>query len=584
MRESRIAFSLLVVAMLLGATGCSTNEIKETTSTSQTTSETSSVTSEPEAEVTELTLYRISDDKSSDTISANNEIQELITSRTNCIIREVDYIDSISSEEELAIMIENDNLPDLIYADNYFRAEQTSNSSLMGNEGLLIPWDEYIEKYPNIKELYTDEEWESLRQEDGHIYWANVSGNTYGEDKATMHYEYAFWIQARVLEWACYPEINTLDEYFDLLSRYALSNPTMPDGTEVIPYTVICDDWRLYFIESATFYLDGYYDCGMITVNEDNPENPYIVDCSVSKTAEYYFRKLNEIFNAGLMDEDFATQNFNEYIEKISSGRVLGMTDYYWNFAYSIGSDWEENGLKELGCDYVPLALTINEGQSSQYHLYTDYASTVIYSLAVTTQCSDPDSAFKFINDLLAQDMHDLRFWGIEGVDYLVDENGLYYRTEEMRDNWADPDYQQNHCCQYSLLPYWHGTSRDEINAMIPEEQPSEYYASLSAPLARCFEAYGATGYADMLHSDKDYCPGAWFPLYSDNILIHDEEADASLDAITECKHEWIPKVVIASDFEVAWEQYVSAYNDCNPQAYLDYAQALLDARMGKVV
>ena len=31
--------------------------------------------------------------------------------------------------------------------------------------------DDYIEKYPNIKEMYSDAEWEKFRQEDGHIYW-----------------------------------------------------------------------------------------------------------------------------------------------------------------------------------------------------------------------------------------------------------------------------------------------------------------------------------------------------------------------------------------------------------------------------
>ena len=47
----------------------------------------------------------------------------------------------------------------------------------------------------------------------------------------------AFWIQARVLKWANYPEIKTLDQYFDLIEKYNEANPTMADGTETVSYT-----------------------------------------------------------------------------------------------------------------------------------------------------------------------------------------------------------------------------------------------------------------------------------------------------------------------------------------------------------
>lgn len=101
--------------------------------------------------------------------------------------------------------------------------------------GVLVPWDDYLEKYPNLKEMYTDKEWDNFRQEDGKIYWANVFQNTYGEDRATTHNDEAFWIQARVLEWAGYPEIKTLDQYFDLLESYADANPTMATVPRTFP-------------------------------------------------------------------------------------------------------------------------------------------------------------------------------------------------------------------------------------------------------------------------------------------------------------------------------------------------------------
>ena len=102
--------------------------------------------------------------------------------------------------------------------------------------------------------------------------------------------------------------------------------------------------------------------------------------------------------------------------------------------------------------------------------------STISSGLAITKSCEDVDAAFQFVNDILEQDIHDLRFWGVEGEDYLVDDDGLYYRTEDMRIQCADTEYKASHLCGYSYFPQWLGTSKDGINAMQPSEQTSEIF------------------------------------------------------------------------------------------------------------
>ena len=70
--------------------------------------------------------------------------------------------------------------------------------------------------------------------------------------------------------------------------------------------------------------------------------------------------------------------------------------------------------------------------------------------LAITTSCKDVEGALQFIDDMLSQDIHDLRFWGVEGVDYEVNDDGLFYRTEEQRKQAADTAYKASHLCSYS--------------------------------------------------------------------------------------------------------------------------------------
>ena len=509
-----------------------------------------------------------------------NDIKELIAEKTGVRVNET-WLTGQSPDEAVASIIASGKLPDFIDGGD-------GNIELYHN-GQLVAWDDYLEKYPNLKDMYTDEEWDQFRQSDGHIYWANVFGNHYQKDTTTLHNGEAFWIQTRVLEWDGYPKIETLDEYFDLLERYAVSNPEMPDGMPVIPYTVLCEDWKYYCIENAPMYLDGYPGNNCVIVNVDQGmDHPVVVDYNTTATAKEYFRKLNEEYKKGAIDPDFAIQTYDEYISKLITGRVLGFCDEYWDFAYNLMGPFsqpmvDKNGktytLSEIGCDYVPLGLTIRKGMDQHYHTYGDTINTAS-GIAITTSCAYPDLAFSFLNDILSQEIHDLRFWGIEGVDYLVDNSGLFYRTESMRANWSDPAYLAQHTCEYSYMPQWSGMSRDGINRMMPAEQPSEYLVTLPESVRKCFEAYGASNYVEFLGSAEDD-PGPWYPMWSwSNNLSTDTPGGKAWQSMQEVKHKYLPEVVIGNDFEAVWGYYMETYESVYPQDFLAEAQAEVERRM----
>ena len=509
-----------------------------------------------------------------------NDIMELIAEKTGVRVKET-WLTGQDAGEAIGSIIASGKLPDLI--------DGGDGSVTLYQNGLLVAWDDYLEKYPNLKEMYTDEEWDKFRMDDGHIYWANVFGNSYDHNTATGHNGEAFWIQVRVLEWANYPKIQTLDEYFKLLEDYAAANPELPDGTPVIPYTCLCEDWKYYCLENAPMFLDGYPNDGCVIVHIDaGMDNPKVVDYNTTDTAKMYFKKLNEEYAKGNIDPDFATQTYDEYIAKLSTGRVLGLCDQYWDFAYNImgpfaspleATDGTTFRLDELGCDYVPLGLTAKPGMSQQWHSYDDELNQSS-GCAVTTSCKDPDLAFAFLSALLDQDIHDLRFWGIEGVDYLVDDQGLYYRTEEMRENWKSDSYKAKHSCEYSYCPQWMGMSKDGINRMQPSEQPSEFYEGLAEPLKKCFAAYGAQTYSEFLGSEI-VVNAPWYPLWSwSNNISSDTPGGIAWKRMGEVKHLWLPTVVMSSDFESDWASYQAAYAECDPQAFLDEAQAEVNKRL----
>ena len=499
-------------------------------------------------------------------INDDNEIQKIIEEKTGVRVKET-WLTGQTADEAVGTMIAGGEYPDFI--------DGISGQKQLYDAGALVPLDDYIEKYPNIKNLFTELEWEKLRQDDGHIYWIPQFSCIKGDEKVCTHNDEAFWIQARVLKWANYPQIKTLDQYFDLIEKYNEANPTMADGTENIPYTILCEDWRYFCLENAPQFLDGYPNDGSCMVD---PDTKKVLDYNTSDTAVKYFKKLNEEYNKGIVDPESFTQTYDEYISKLSTGRVLGMIDQWWDFAYTAGDAIKQAGLDAQGCDYIPLPITIDESVKNQWHC-SGGVLNVSDGLAITTSCEDVEAALQFVDDLLSQDIHNLRFWGVEGVDYNVDDNGEFYRTEEQRTRAVDTAYKASHTCTYSYFPQYSGTSDDGINANKPDGQANEFFDGLNDDVKEAFSAYGAETYVDMIGTNE--APGAWYPMWSySNSFTTDTEGGMAWNKIGEIKHEYLPQVVMAKDFDAAWAEYMDAYNSCDPGAFIGELQTELDKRM----
>lgn len=603
-RHQKLVSWLLVFSMLIMMCACNSTSGKREkrseeskpehkgrqTETTETTEPTPTDTPTPtgipkeynDDEIIDLTMFSFENvSKPND----GNDIQKLIARKTGVRLQEKGMKDYSGTEEEILSQMEStQSIPDFVDFGTY-------NAKLY-EKGLLVAWDEYLDKYPNLKAMYTDEEWERFRERDGKIYWVNCDPPAFGKDTSTTYTGQAFWIQVRVLEAYGYPKIETLDQYFDILEKYAKDHPTMPDGSSVIPYTCLCEGWKYYCIEQPPMYLDGFPNNGSVNVSiADGADKPKVSDFNVSETARYYFKKLNEEYKKGIVDPDFADQSYDDYIKKLCTGRVLGLCDQYWNFGYSIIYDFEEQktankktySLKEMGCEYVPLGLVAKAGTKHYWNSsYRGDSINNMSGIAVTTSCKDPDRAFKFLNDLLDPEVHNLRFWGIEGEDYEVDSNGLFYRTDKMRKQWLDKAYQAQHICSYGKMPKLKGIAKDGINCLQATEQPSEYMATLSVPVANCFKAYGVSTFTEFIGSEE-FKVYPSFPMWTwSNGLMADTPVGKVFQDMAKCKHKWYPELVKNKDFNKAWSSYLTEYSNCKPDVFIKAAQTEADARVEK--
>ncbi|MCR1841316.1 sugar ABC transporter substrate-binding protein [Murimonas intestini] len=499
-----------------------------------------------------------------DELNDDNEIQQKIAEITGAKVKET-WLTGQTAEEAVGTLIAGGEYPDFI--------DGSDGTAQLYAAGALVALDDYLDNYPNLKNFWSEEEWDKVRQDDGHIYWIPQFGNPYEEDMTATPAE-AFWIQTRVLKWDNYPEIKTLDQYFDLIERYNEANPVMEDGTSNIPYTILCDDWRYFCLENPPQFLDGYPNDGSVIVNVEDKK---IVDYNTTPTAKAYFQKLNEEFQKGIVDPESFTQSYDEYIAKLSSGRVLGMVDQAWQFQNAMDT-LKQQGLESQGCSYVPLALTISEDLTPQY--MSEPAINVANGVGITVSCEDVEGALQFLNDILEPEVRILRSWGIEGVDYEVGDDGIFYRTDEEWAKSTNSAYKASHGCAYSYLPNYTGLLADKINTSDPKEQPSEFIKSLPSDTQECLKAYGCETYVDMMGGIAPV-PGPWFPMYSySNTMTTATAGGTAWTKMGEIKHEYLPKVVMAEDFEQGWSEYLDVYAGCQPEDFLSEMQEELDRRI----
>ena len=94
-------------------------------------------------------------------------------------------------EEKIQSMIESGKYPDFI--------DGGDDTQTLKDANVLVPLEDYIDKYPNIKNYLSESDCKKITDNDGHIYTIPQFGVVKGEDKSTIHKGEAFWIQKEVL-------------------------------------------------------------------------------------------------------------------------------------------------------------------------------------------------------------------------------------------------------------------------------------------------------------------------------------------------------------------------------------------------
>ena len=359
----------------------------------------------------------------------DNPVAKAITEATGVTL-DVSYpvASQGDAKEDIALMIANDEYPDMIYA--------KGSATDLYQAGALIDMTDLIEKYgPNIKKMY-GAEMEKLKwsQDDPGIYQLSYAG----VNQKTLTTGGSCQIQWAALKENDYKYPKTLDEYEKMIKSYLAAHPKTEDGLDMIGITMSASDWHWMITlgNPAGLIADASPDNGQWIIDDEyNVHYKHVTD-----EEKEYFKWLCRMYNEGILDPNFATQTDDDYIAKVASGRVVAITDAEWHYSQCEATLVADGKVDQT---YVGLPVTLREDQVEKALLYQ--GTTVGWGIGITKSCEDPVRAIKFLDYLCSDEGQILYHWGIEDENYFLDDDGQPYRTdEEVAKAQSDPDYAKN--------------------------------------------------------------------------------------------------------------------------------------------
>lgn len=523
----RIACGIMTGSLLMGLYGCSAAESTVVLDTQQ--QENTQESLDP------VTFTFYSADGLEDTWT--DPVAQTITEKTGVTLK-MDY-PADSNDSRIELMVATGEYPDFVFA-------KGSVSALIRNDA-LIDMSDLIDEYgPNIKKLYGDE-YENLRysSEDPSIY--QLCSDKVQEE--TLETSGTAQLQWAVLQENQYRVPYTLEEYTQMIRDYMEKYP-MINGKPAIGISIVCSDWHWYtMLSNPSGYMNGSADNGQWIVDDEKQEVYYKHAADGQKE---YYKWLNEMYNEGILDPEFATQTHEDFVLKVAEGRVLGLLDEEWDYTgaeISLRADGQEEHT------YAGLPVTIDRSVKCPSLKQQNLA--VGWGIGITKSCKDPVRAVRFLDWLCSDEAQILLNWGIEGVDYYYDENGKRCITEEdLEASRKDTNYSERTGVGFRVYPYpsYGNQSVDSTGnsySKSSREMVKEGYDEMEK---EALKAWNVDMLTDIFPQKEEFSKDAYSPLWA---MTLPDELEKMLVALDNVSWKGLIECVVspADDFDAKWDE-----------------------------
>ena len=465
------------------------------------------------------------------------------------------------ADADLESMIATGNYPDLI--------DPNDRADLLISNGALINLLDYIspEKTPRLWAHIMLQRDRLIENENGKDVLYIIPG--YGlfdcEEIAVSHNGPAFFIQKQVLAEAGYPRIRTLDEYFSVIEKFLAAHPKDSSGRPYTGFAIMCESWRHFCLLNPVQHLMGRPNDGEVLV--DVNDSGFHTETYIDKPyARIYYRKLNEEFHKGLIGKDTFTMSFDEYIDALSAGTVLGMYDQGWDFgtatkelmnAGMYGNTYVALGLVYSGQDVAGIAMP-TENWKIEEHYLNGSLPTVRRGFGISVNCSCPERIVAMWEEMLSEEWQLILNWGIRDEDYYV-ENGRLLMTQEQYAHTYDDGWIRKNKAKdfFSASPKKQGRIRDgELagNSWEPANQDEIVFSTLNGYDRDFLSHYGYSKWTDFFNPPIECAP------YGEAWTIDRGPVDDQYSEFLRIQDQTLPELIMCdpAEFDARWEAFAA--------------------------
>ncbi len=359
-----------------------------------------------------------------------------------------------NAEAKLSTMIVSKDLPDVIWGDR-------DKFERLRENGVLVPLDPYLDKYPNLKKWAGDEILNMLRSKDGKLY---LFPNWY-TNKPTGNAGYV--VNKKIYEELGKPKLETTDDLYNYLKLVKEKYPN------IIPFEPgqAKEGKGVDLLYSAFAENNPASYAGTLRALPKDGKFTSLFADPVYKEAMIFVNKLHR---EKLMTQDALTQTVDQVRERLNTGRVAVYADI-------TATDYASKAHAELtktdpNAGYFMIWPIHKPGLDKNKIMVAHYDRLGWNAAAITTKAKDPEKIFAVLDWMTSPEGMRQIVWGPEGMYWKgLDSEGLPNLTDKFFSEPAERTKNMN--ATNDLQFVGNSTYNDKIKVKaelsLPEEKRS---------------------------------------------------------------------------------------------------------------
>lgn len=299
-----------------------------------------------------------------------------------------------NAAQKLSTMHATGEYPDFIWGDKGADVQELINNNK------LVAFDDYLDKYPNLKTWFAQDGMDMLRSDDGKLYqfpnWYNSVpfGNA------------GYVVNKKIYESLGSPDLNTPDDLYNFLVKVKAEYP------DVTPFETEVDAQGVNVLYSA--FAEGMSPAN-IRIHAV-PEGDKLTSIFSNKDYIESLKFASKLFREGLMTNDAFTQDRDTVTAKVTSGKVAV-------FAAASPTEFSQEGHDNMrkedpDAGYFMIWPLANDGVDKN-KVYPGSYEMLGWNVAVIPvneeDPSKPEKVFAFLDWLTGPEGQSIQNFGVEG-------------------------------------------------------------------------------------------------------------------------------------------------------------------------